>query len=323
MPRPLRIEFENAWYHVMNRGLNRQPIFWKKSHKFLFYTLLNEIVDRYKIEIHSFCLMKNHYHLLVKTPYANLGRVMRHLDGLYTQRLNRVELRDGPLFRGRYKAVLIDSDQYLLQVSRYIHLNPVSAKICTSPYYYPWSSYRSFIQRKYYIPWLTTDYILNQTSAFNRAISYAEYVKQGIDDETDKFYLKKNLPSIYGSKVFIETHLNNLDQQYKLSVSTEINYTKLIPRKDIILNSVNAYFGLGKNEICKSFRGKKNIPKLIAIYLLSYLGQLTHVSIAEIFTTLKPNSVTPQIIRLKNLIETDRLVGQQVMDICNMIGDCT
>ena len=99
------------------------------THRIVFLNLLSEIHRRYRVEIHCYCLMDNHYHLLIRTPLANLSRAMRHLDGIYTQRFNRQTRTDGPLFRGRYKSILVECDNYLLQLSRYIHLNPVQAKI--------------------------------------------------------------------------------------------------------------------------------------------------------------------------------------------------
>ena len=127
MSRPLRVEFPGAWYHVMNRGAGRKNIFRQPEHRQLFHDLLMEIRSVYGWEVHAYCLMSNHYHLLLHTPLANLGRAMRHLNGVYTQRFNRSVKTDGPLFRGRYKAILVDADNYLLQVSRYIHRNPVEA----------------------------------------------------------------------------------------------------------------------------------------------------------------------------------------------------
>ena len=93
MPRPLRIEYEGAWYHVMNRGVNRQNIFFNSKHNELFLKLLEEISIKFHVEVHSYCLMNNHYHLLLHTPLANLGRAMRHLDGLYTQQFNRKKVK--------------------------------------------------------------------------------------------------------------------------------------------------------------------------------------------------------------------------------------
>src|SRR3990167_7924037 len=110
MPRPLRIEYEHAWYHVMNRGAHRQTIFTSNSHRDLFLSLLEEVTSQYQVEIHAYCLMDNHYHLLIRTPLANLSRCMRHLNGVYVQHYNRSTKSDGPLFRGRYKAILVEED---------------------------------------------------------------------------------------------------------------------------------------------------------------------------------------------------------------------
>ena len=128
MPRPIRIEYENAFYHVMNRGRGWQVIFTDERYYQAFLKTLEESHHRFDAVFHAYCLMGNHYHLLVETPRANLGRIMRHINGVYTQRYNQLKHTDGPLFRGRYKAILVDKDAYLLQLSRYIHRNPVETK---------------------------------------------------------------------------------------------------------------------------------------------------------------------------------------------------
>ena len=140
MSRPLRIEYEDAYYHVMNRGRGRQCIFPDERYYDEYLKCLSEAHKRFGIEIHAFCLMGNHYHLLIKTPRANLGRAMRHIDGVYTQRYNRLKKTDGSLFRGRYKSIVIDASSYLLQVSRYIHRNPVELKkpLVKKIENYPW-----------------------------------------------------------------------------------------------------------------------------------------------------------------------------------------
>lgn len=113
MSRPLRIVYEGAWYHVMNRGAGRRTIFHSDTYRQLFLALLGEITQTFGVEVHAYCLMDNHYHLLLHTPRANLSAAMRHLQRLYTQRHNRMEQTDGPLFRGRFKAILVDADHYL------------------------------------------------------------------------------------------------------------------------------------------------------------------------------------------------------------------
>ncbi len=146
----------------MNRGLSRQTIFHTNEHRELFLNLLADIHQRFGVQIHAYCLMDNHYHLLLYTPKSNLSRAMRHLDGVYTQRFNKSQKRDGPLFRGRYKSILIDADNYLLQVSRYIHLNPVEANIVELPQEYHWSSCRFFLDSTGAPSWLYLEHTLAQ-----------------------------------------------------------------------------------------------------------------------------------------------------------------
>jgi len=131
MSRPLRIQFDGAVYHLMNRGTARQITFVDDDDYRAFQNTLGEAHRLWGIEVFSYCLMRNHYHLCLRTPKGNLSRVMRHVDGLYTQRFNRSHKRDGSLFRGRYKAILVNEDQYLAQVVRYIHLNPVHGGAAT------------------------------------------------------------------------------------------------------------------------------------------------------------------------------------------------
>jgi len=147
MPRPHRIEYHDAYYHVMNRGRGYQRIFHTPPYYNAFLTTLADAHERFGVMIHGYCLMGNHYHLLLQTPHGNLGRAMRHINGVYTQRYNRLKQTDGPLFRGRYKAILVDEDNYLLQLSRYIHRNPVETKppLVKSLDTYPWSSYPAYI----------------------------------------------------------------------------------------------------------------------------------------------------------------------------------
>ena len=146
MPRPQRIEYKNAFYHVMNRGRARQAIFQDERYYQAFLDTLAEAYQRFHCIIHAYCLMGNHYHLLLETPNANLSRIMRHINGVYTQRHNRLKHTDAPLFHGRYKAILVDKDAYLLQRSRYIHRNPIDMKqpMVRNLHDYQWSSYPAY-----------------------------------------------------------------------------------------------------------------------------------------------------------------------------------
>ena len=175
MARLLRIGYPGAWYHVMNRGAGRRYIFKNNTHRHYFLSLLEDTQDRFHAEWYAYCLMGNHYHLLLRTPDANLQRIMRHLNGLYTQFFNRSERKDGPLFRGRYKAILVAAQSYWLQLSRYIHRNPLEAKLCKSLSQNRWSSYRAYIGEEKAPLWLTTDYILNAIGTRNVHESTSEH----------------------------------------------------------------------------------------------------------------------------------------------------
>lgn len=145
MARPLRIEFPGAFHHVMARGNARQAIFRTTQDREEFLDVLKRVCARFDWRVWAYCLMDNHYHLLVETVEPTLSRGMREINGIYTQIFNRRHSRTGHVFQGRYKSLLIDEDAYLLEVSRYIVLNPVKAKICRGAADYRWSSYRQAI----------------------------------------------------------------------------------------------------------------------------------------------------------------------------------
>ena len=145
MSRPLRLEYPGAWYHVMNRGRRSEKIFFTDTDRETFLNVLREASGLWNMRVFAYCLMPNHYHLLVQTPHGNLSRCMRHVNGVYTQRFNRRNEKEGQLFRGRYKAVLVDDDIYLLEVLRYIHRNPLKAGIVKSLEDYPWSSHKGYL----------------------------------------------------------------------------------------------------------------------------------------------------------------------------------
>jgi putative transposase len=162
MARPLRIQYEEAVYHVMNRGTGRRPTFIGEVDHGAFLDMLAEAHRIWAIEVFGYCLMRNHYHVCLRTPKGNLARVMRHVDGLYTQRFNRRHRREGALFRGRYRAIVVDRDEYLSAVVRYIHLNPVEAGIVKTPEDYRWSSHWEYLRARGAPKWSLGDQICQQ-----------------------------------------------------------------------------------------------------------------------------------------------------------------
>ena len=164
MARPLRIEYPGAVYHITGRGNERKAIFKDDHDRKAFLSTLQHANNRYNWTCHSYCLMNNHYHLLIETPDGNLSIGMRQLNGIYTQLYNKRHKRNGHLFQGRYKAILIQKDTHLLEVYRYIVLNPVRAGTVGQPDAWKWSSYRATAGREQPHPCLTTAWILGQFS---------------------------------------------------------------------------------------------------------------------------------------------------------------
>lgn len=145
MSRPLRIEYSGAWYHVMNRGRRSERIFHGRKDYQAFVQLLGDTSEMWNLRVSAYCLMPNHYHLLVQMPVANISRAMRHLNGVYTHRFNRRHGIDGPLFKGRYKAIVVSADSYLLQLVRYIHRTPIKAGVAANMEDYLYSSHKGYL----------------------------------------------------------------------------------------------------------------------------------------------------------------------------------
>jgi putative transposase len=181
MARPLRIEYEGAVYHITSRGNAREKIFLADDDRVEFLNVLAEVVSRFGWICHAYCLMSNHYHLLVETPLPNLSKGMQLLNGVYTQRFNRATKRTGHVFQGRFKAILVEKESHLLELARYVVLNPVHSKIVRSAKDWPWSSYRATGGQVEAPEFLTVDWILSQFGA-ERATAmraYRRFVSQG------------------------------------------------------------------------------------------------------------------------------------------------
>lgn len=187
MARPLRLEFENAFYHITSRGNERKDLFTDDADYDKLSSYLEHVALRYKPIVYCHCFMRNHYHLLLETPQPNLSRLMRDLNGSYTIYFNRRHKRSGHLFQGRYKAILVDKESYLLELSRYIHLNPVRAGITKFPEEYKYSSAGYFFSARKSPFWLNTELILSQfgNNKKNAREQYRKFVYQGIADEKD------------------------------------------------------------------------------------------------------------------------------------------
>jgi putative transposase len=203
--RPLRIEYDGALYHVTSRGNERKPIFRNDTDRKLFLNILSQVTDRFNWICHAYCLMNNHYHLVIETPDGNLSNGMRQLNGIYTQAFNRRHHRVGHLFQGRFKAILVQRESYLLELCRYIVLNPVRIKGDVRIDAWKWSSYRATAGLVSVPEFLTTDWVLgqfgkNRPKAHKR---YREFVREGLASRPWEA-LKGQI--YLGSEQFIEKH---------------------------------------------------------------------------------------------------------------------
>ena len=319
MSRPLRIEYPGAWYHVMNRGAGYRNIFQDDSHRSLFMGLLAEIDRMFRVETHGYCLMDNHYHLLLHTPEGNLQRAMRHLNGIYTQRYNRSEDTDGPLFRGRYKAILIEPDAYLLNVSRYIHLNPVVAGLTHLAEHYQWSSYRAYIGIESLPKWLQTKFVLDMIGNNQQQECYRAFVEAGIDEETRTFYDKKKCPPVLGSDDFRENIQSNLPVDPEIP---EVQRLKPPPSLPTVMLAVSIVFATPQEKILQVTRGRgnKNVPRSASIYCCRKMAGLPLNKIAEHFGLSHYGSVSGLVTRFDRLIEKNPEVRQLIRKVENIIN---
>lgn len=176
MARPLRIVYPGAFYHITSRGNEQKPIFRNLRDRKKFQEYLESATNRYDAVIHAYCLMNNHYHLLMETPAGNLPQIMHHINGAYTTYFNIKWARKGHLFQGRYMAILVEQDEYAKGLSRYIHLNPVRAGMVETPEQYQWSSYSFYVGWKRAPGWLQRRHILGYFGQ-SRIIAQKNYRK--------------------------------------------------------------------------------------------------------------------------------------------------
>ena len=217
MARPLRVEFPGALYHVTSRGDGQEDIYLDDVDREKFLSVLSDVCMRFNWVVGAYCLMDNHYHLLVETPDANLARGMRQLNGIYTQRFNRRHNRAGHVFQGRYKAILVQKDVYLLELARYIVLNPVRAHMVDNADAWPWSSYRATVGQSNHPRWLDVEGIL---SAFGKRSSvavraYRMFVLEGKNKTSPWDELRNQI--FLGDESFVESLQRHLEADKKLS----------------------------------------------------------------------------------------------------------
>ena len=224
MARPLRIEFPGAVYHVTSRGNGQADIYLGKSDRLTFLEILENVCRRHNWRCYAYCLMENHYHLVIETPKGDLAKGMRQINGVYTQAFNRHHSRVGHVFQGRYKAILVDKNAYLLEVVRYVLLNPVRAGMTRNASQWHWSSYRAMLGKTAVPDWLAVDWLLSQfarrqSTARSRFI---QFVKEGKDQPQIWSQLTRQI--YLGSERFVRRMQNKIATDRDLSEVPQVQW---------------------------------------------------------------------------------------------------
>jgi REP element-mobilizing transposase RayT len=216
MARPLRIEFSGAIYHVTARGNAQQDIYLNDADRDKFLSLLHQACERYHWLCHAYCLMSNHYHLLIETNESTLSKGMKFINGGYTQAFNRRHRRVGHIFQGRFKAILIERDSHLLELARYIVLNPVRAQMVISTNDWPWSSYSATAGFVSPVPALSTAWILQNfaNKPYRAEVEYRQFVRNGKRQVSPRDSLKNQI--YLGSDDFIDDIQHKIDPEQSL-----------------------------------------------------------------------------------------------------------
>ncbi|MCJ7772133.1 MAG: transposase, partial [Desulfobacterales bacterium] len=319
MSRPLRIQFPDAWYHVMNRGRRAEKIFHDKDDYQMFVDLLKETAEMWNIRVSAYCLLPNHYHLLIQTPEANISRSMRHLNGVYTQRYNSKHSCDGQLFRGRYKSILVSEDSYLLQVVRYIHRNPLKARLVKKLEDYPWSSHKAYLSVAKKWGWLHKKFILSMLTKkkSNWINTYRQFVKVEDDADIINVFEGKKRPSILGQEKFIDWVKS---KYYHTDSVDEVPQVKdLAPDIDLIIKKVCKFYQISTDDLYKTQRGIPNEPRSVSIYLARITRRDSLKEISQSFGIKKYSSTSTIIERLKNRMKTDKKLHKKVDMLRNHI----
>jgi len=275
MARPLRIEFAGALYHVTARGNAQQNIYLTDDDRQAFLTLLQRACDRYHWLCHAYCLMSNHYHLLIEIQSSTLSKGMKYLNGTYTQAFNRRHKRVGHVLQGRYKGILVEKDSYFLELSRYIVLNPVRARMVRAAKDWPWSSYRATVGQAKAQPLLTTDCILGNFGKQKKRAQekYKAFVREGKGQPNPWESLKNQI--YLGSDEFIE------EMQCKIEPDQSLNDIPR-PQKNCPIKPLTFYkdkYQSRNKAMAEAYRSGH--------YTLSTVGDAFGVSYATVSRAIK------------------------------------
>ena len=318
MARQWRIQYEGAIYHVMSRGVIRGAIFSNDEdyHRFLEY--LERAVEKFGLEIFAFVLMGNHYHLLLRTPQANLSKAMQWLQTAYSVYYNLKHQRSGHLFQGRYKSILVGEESYWQSISFYIHLNPIRAGIVKELDEYKWSSYHDYVRMKKSHKWVLPEEVLRELGKSEEAsrAKYRQLIMEASGHE------KGILEEIrYGLVLGSDKFINWVEKKFvnRVAMSSELPQQKMLGDNEIakkVLDVVMKEFGMERDRLIKRKRCRHQIARDVAIYILHSRTGLSNKGIGEIFG-VSATAIGKASICVREQMGEDKELKRKVESILN------
>lgn len=308
MARQLRIEYPNAFYHIIQRGIEKKQIFRVNRDKEKFLAYIELAHTTYTAVIHSYILMDNHYHLILETPRANLSKIMHYLNTSYASYFNAKYKRNGPLYQGRFKAIIVQADEYLHLLSRYIHLNPVRAGIANFPDEYLWSSYRYFISKQDPPRWFHTDFILSimDNNILKAKVIYKQFVLDGVGREKNSITDNTHKGFILGNKDFLESikaKFINIEDNAEVPLIKELK-----DKKESTLESIV--------EMAEKYvKNNKKLQRKLGLYLSRKYTQKTLNQIAGFYGDITDTGVNQAFTRVQKTRQTDKNLNKLLLDI--------
>jgi REP element-mobilizing transposase RayT len=316
MGRPVRIEYAGALYHITSRGNEKKEIFLTDDDRTKFLNIIRDYHERYGILVHAYVLLDNHYHLILETPRGNLLKVMHGLNGSYTGYFNRKYRRVGHLLQGRYRAILVDKGEYLLPLSRYVHLNPVRAGIVESPEKYPWSSYMGYIGKAKKEDWVEYRWVLSHFGrGWKRAAKkYKGYVAEGILGVGESPLKALFAQLVLGGEKFKDRIMAMLKAKKLGPEIVARRKLTAFPTLEEIVRGVSEAFGVKKDRVLLA--GKRlNPARNVALYLAQRYTGLANEEIGRLFGGIHYSAVSKAAARVREAMAADRELGKIVMEL--------
>jgi putative transposase len=328
MVRPLRIICAGAYYHVISRGNMEHFIFPEEENKKCFIDFLGKGTEKYRVEVYAYCVMGNHYHLLIQTKEANLPDFMHFLGSSYASYLAKREWK-GHIFAGRYKAICVEKEEYFLTLQRYIHLNPVKAGLVERPEHFPWSSYIYFISDLGAPKWLNSTWMQEYFGTEEQCCrkSYREFMEEGIVSEYVYPWDKVVAQSILGSEDFVKKILENQPVPRSDEVAGRGVLLRQFTMEQIMMGICDVF---GISDLKGIARGGSDVvrnARQLFIYLAKEYTTSTNRKIGEITGNPGPYAIANQYTRIRRLLREDAAIrrefNQNVDEILMHIEVCS